>query len=176
MNRRRAQVGLSLLLGLIVAYAGFYLLVDPVRALEIRAVVGVVNTPRVTVVNGDTFQVLARHGLPFRAQVTPYCSSLIALLALSVICLFVLRGPLLRRVGALGLSVVVILLGNVLRIAASLWMGDHFGVHWLVLFHDWVGTIFALAYTMGGFFLMLSLLLPSANAQIPRAARVSDTL
>jgi hypothetical protein len=29
---------------------------------------------------------------------------------------------------------------------------------------------------MGGFFLMLFLLLPSAKAQIPRAARVSDVL
>ena len=176
MNRRRAQVGASLLAGLVVAYAGFYLLVGPVRDLEIRGVMGVLRTDRVTVVNGDTFQVLAAHGLPFRAEVTPYCSSLIALLALAVICLFVLRGPLLRRLGALGVSVLLILAGNVARIAASLWMGDHFGVHWLVLFHDWVGTLFALAYTMAGFFLMLSLLLPSATAQIQRAARVSDTL
>jgi len=39
-----------------------------------------------------------------------------------------------------------------------------------------VGTFFALAYTMAGFFLMLYLLLPSATAKVPRAARVSDVL
>ena len=176
MNRRRAQVAVSLIAGLVVAYVGFYLLVGPVRGLEVRGVMGLMHNDRITVVRGDTFQVLASHGLPFRAEVTPYCSSLIALLALTVICLFVLHGPLLRRLGALAVSVLLVLVGNVLRIAASLWMGDRFGVHWLVLFHDWVGTLFALAYTMAGFFLMLSLLLPSATAQIPRAARVSDTL
>ena len=63
-----------------------------------------------------------------------------------------------------------------LRISGSLWMGYEFGGKALVLFHDWVGTFFALAYTMAGFFLMLYLLLPSATAQIPRAARVSDVL
>ena len=176
MTGRRVRVAASLLAGLVVAYAGFYVLVGPVRGLEIRGVLGLFGNSRITVVQGDTFQVLAQRGLPFRAEVTPYCSSLIALLALAVICVFVLRGPLLRRLGALAVSALVVLAGNVLRIAASLWMGDHFGVRWLVLFHDWVGTLFALAYTMVGFFLMLSLLLPSATAQIPRAARVSDTL
>ena len=39
-----------------------------------------------------------------------------------------------------------------------------------MLFHDWIGTFFALIYTMAGFFLMLYLLLPTATAQIPRAA------
>ena len=38
------------------------------------------------------------------------------------------------------------------------------------------GRFFALAYTMAGFFLMLFLILPSAKARIPRAARVSDVL
>ena len=176
MNRRRANVALSLMLGLVVAYAGFYLLSGPVRRLEVHGVIALLGWHRVSVVQGDTFQVLASHGLPFRAEVTPYCSSLIALLALAVICLFVLHGPVLRRVGALLLSASVILLGNILRITASIWMGDRFGVHWLVLFHDWVGTLFALAYTMAGFFLMVWVLLPSATARIARAARVSDTL
>ena len=39
-----------------------------------------------------------------------------------------------------------------------------------MLFHDWVGTLFALTYTLVGFFLMLYLILPSATA---RASDVS---
>ena len=45
-----------------------------------------------------------------------------------------------------------------------------------MLFHDWVGTLFALTYTLVGFFLMLYVILPSATASIQRAARVSDVL
>jgi carbamoyl-phosphate synthase large subunit len=88
----------------------------------------------------------------------------------------VLRGNPVRRVLAFLVAAVVILTGNVLRIAASLWVGLEAGPGSLVLFHDWVGTLFALTYTLVGFFLMLYLILPSATAVIPRAARVSDVL
>ena len=65
---------------------------------------------------------------------------------------------------------------NALRISGSLWMGYEFGGDALLLFHDWVGTFFALVYTMAGFFLMLYLLLPERDHPDARAARVSDVL
>ena len=49
---------------------------------------------------------------------------------------------------------------NVLRIAASIWVGLRWGSSDLVLFHNWVGTLFALAYTLIGFLFMLYLMLP----------------
>jgi carbamoyl-phosphate synthase large subunit len=97
-------------------------------------------------------------------------------LALAAIALFILRGPAGRRVVGLLLSAGLIFACNVLRISGSVWVGLHLGSPALVLFHDWVGTLFALAYTMTGFFLLLFFLLPSATARIPRAARVSDVL
>jgi exosortase/archaeosortase family protein len=88
----------------------------------------------------------------------------------------VLSGPWPRRTVAFVCAAVVVVFCNVLRVAGSLWIGLHVGARGLVLFHDWIGTLFGIAYTMLGFFLMLFLLLPKATASIPRAARVSDVL
>jgi len=178
MNRRRRVVFSALAMGIALAFVGFYALTDVVRDLEVMAVLALMAPlgERVGVVNGHVFQVLPPVHDAFRAELTPYCSSLIAVLALAAIAIFVLHGPWPRRLFALSIAMIAILCCNVLRVTGSLWMGYRFGDQALVLFHDWAGTLFALAYTMGGFFLMLFLILPSAKAQIPRAARVSDVL
>jgi exosortase/archaeosortase family protein len=178
MNRRRVEVFSALGLGIALAFVGFYALTGPMRDLEVMAVLALMAPlgERASAVNGHVFQVLPPTHDAFRAELTPYCSSLIAVLALAAIAIFVLHGPWPRRLFALSAAVTVILCCNVLRVTGSLWMGYRFGDRALVLFHDWAGTLFGLAYTMGGFFLMLFLLLPSAKAQIPRAARVSDVL
>jgi exosortase/archaeosortase family protein len=129
-----------------------------------------------SVVNDTYFQLLPPGHVAFRAQLTPYCSALIPILALASIGFFILRGTWLRRLLAVGAAAGLVLLCNVVRISSSLWMGYEFGGNALVLFHDWIGTFFALAYTMAGFFLMLYLLLPPPTAKIPRAARLSDVL
>ena len=178
MNRRRVEVFTALGLGIALAFVGFYALTGPMRDLEVLAVLALMAPvgERAAAVNGHVFQVLPPTQEAFRAELTPYCSSLVAVLALAAIALFVLRGPWPRRLFALSTAIAVVVCCNVLRVTGSLWMGYRFGDRALVLFHDWAGTLFALVYTMGGFLLMLSLLLPSAKAQIPRAARVSDVL
>jgi carbamoyl-phosphate synthase large subunit len=98
------------------------------------------------------------------------------MLALVWIGFFILHGSWSRRLLAVGAAAGLVLACNVLRISGSLWAGYELGGGALLLFHDWIGTFFALAYTMGGFFLMLYVLLPSATAKMPRAARVSDVL
>jgi carbamoyl-phosphate synthase large subunit len=177
MIRRRNEIALALTLCIGLALAGFHWLVGPMRDVEAAAVLALLGgAGRVSVVTGHTFQVLPSDSPAFRAEITPFCSSLVSVLALGTIAFFVLRGPTLRRISAFLVAGAVVVACNVLRIAASVWFGLHYGGAGLVLFHDWVGTLFGLAYTMGGFFLMLYLLLPSATAQIPRAARVSDVL
>jgi carbamoyl-phosphate synthase large subunit len=177
VTARRWWVGLALALSLVVAFAGFHLFNDPLRDLEAGLVLLVLGGPdRLSVVGDHVFQVLPSDHDAFRATLTPYCSALIPILALAAIALCVLRGSLTRRVVAFLVAAVLVLVGNVLRIAGSLWVGESAGPGGLVLFHDWVGTLFALTYTLVGFFLMLYLILPSATARIPRAARVSDVL
>jgi exosortase/archaeosortase family protein len=177
VNAMRARVGLALLSALVLAYAGFTLLNRPIRDLEAGLVLDLLgNGSRVSIVGDHVFQVLPSDHDAFRATLTPYCSALVPLLALAAIALCVLHGPLLRRVTALSAAMVLVLLGNVLRVAGSVWVGLETGPSGLVLFHDWVGTLFAMTYTLTGFFLMLYLLLPKASLRIPRAARVSDVL
>jgi len=178
MTRRRSEVAGALALGIALAFLGFRFLSGPMRDLEVMAVLALLSPAdeRASAVDGHVFQVLPPGHEAFRAELTPYCSSLIAVLALVAIALFVLRAPWPRRLLAVSSAVVLIVSCNVLRVTGSVWMGYRFGDRALVLFHDWAGTLFALAYTMGGFFLMLFLLLPSATATIPRAARVSDVL
>jgi exosortase/archaeosortase family protein len=178
MNRRRFVVFSSLAMALLVAVGGFDLLNGPARRLEAWLVMATLRPvgSRASVVNENFFQLLPPNQVAFRAQLTPYCSSLIPILALATIGFFILHGSWRRRVVAVAAAAALVLACNVLRISGSLWMGYEFGGNALVLFHDWIGTFFALIYTMAGFFLMLYLLLPTASAQIPRAARVSDVL
>ena len=177
MTAMRMRVGLALLSAVALAYVGFALLKGPVRDLEASLVMDLLGKgSRVSVVGDHVFQVLPSDHDAFRATLTPYCSALVPLLALAAIALCVLRGPLVRRIAALGAAAALVLLGNVLRVAGSVWVGLETCPSGLVLFHDWVGTLFAMTYTLTGFFLMLYLLLPKATLRIPRAARVSDVL
>ncbi|MFL6136380.1 MAG: exosortase/archaeosortase family protein [Frankiaceae bacterium] len=178
MMRRRAEVLAAIALCVALAIVGFDLLNVPVRTWEVAVVSAVIgHGGTVSVVPHHTFQVLPAHHAPFRAHVTPFCSSLVSILALAGIGLFLLRGSLLRRVGAVAAAAALIMAGNVLRIAGSLAVGLGLGDGSLVLFHDWVGTLFGLTYTAAGFFFMLWLLLPSAkDTSLVRAARVSDVL
>ncbi|MBX6371997.1 MAG: exosortase/archaeosortase family protein [Acidothermus sp.] len=177
MIRRRVTIAALLAASLIVAFGGFLLLSEPLRHLEERLVLDVLRSGnRVTLFGDHDFQVLPPHHAAFRAQLTPFCSSLVPVLALAAIAAFVVHGHWLRRSVAWGCAAGLVVACNVLRIAGSLWVGLELGPSGLVLFHDWVGTIFGLGYTMVGFFLMLYLLLPRATTRIPRAARVSDVL
>ncbi len=177
MNRRRAIIGVSLLAAIALAFAGFFGLSGPLRDVEQRLVLLVLNAgARVQMFGDHYFQVLPHGNSAFRAQLTPFCSSLVPVLALAAIAAFVLSGPPLRRCFAFTCAATVVVFCNVLRIAGSVWIGLEVGSGGLVLFHDWIGTLFGIAYTMLGFFLMLFLLLPKATASIPRAARVSDVL
>jgi exosortase/archaeosortase family protein len=178
VSRRRWIVFTSLGLALFVAVAGFHALVDPARRLE-AALVMTVLAPmgdRASVVNDTFFQLLPPDQVAFRAQLTPYCSAIIPVLALACIGFFILHGTWSRRLLAVSTAAALVLVCNVLRISGSLWAGYSLGGDALLLFHDWIGTFFALVYTLVGFFLMLFVLLPSATEKIPRAARVSDVL
>lgn len=179
MRRRRLEVSGALLLCIAIAIGGFLTLSDALRTVEVDLVRALLRlgTDRVAVLPGHTFQVLPPSVGPFRAHVTPFCSSLVSLLAMGSIGIFVLHGPLWRRLAAFLAASVFVLVCNVIRIGGSLAVGLHYGDRSLVLFHDWVGTLFGLGYTVAGFFFMLWLLLPSAkDTNLVRAARVSDVL
>lgn len=177
MNRRRTIIGASLAGAIAVAFGGFFGVSGPLRDLEQRMVLLLLGAgARVRMYGDHYFQVLPRDNGAFRAQLTPFCSSLVPVLALAAIAVFILHGPPVRKTFAFVCAAVVVVLCNVLRVAGSIWVGLQVGARSMVLFHDWIGTLFGIGYTMLGFFLMLFLMLPKATASIPRAARVSDVL
>ena len=105
-------------------------------------------------------------GHPFQAVVTPTCSSLSSVLA--IVGLASLAPPSRRRTTAAVAAAGTVAAGTVLRIAGAVAVGTLAGRGSLVLFHDWVGSVFAFAYTLGGYIVLLSLLLPSPSTDLER--------
>jgi exosortase/archaeosortase family protein len=150
----------AILVGSIV---GFVLLQHPARVVESHAVAGLLSLAGAHgthVVLGTYVDVQpAEHGF-LLASLTPACSSLAALLAITCIAVMSGAGTRSRRFVALGIALTVIAVGNILRMAASLAVGLVAGRSVLVLFHDWVAGMFTFAYVLGGFVLFLYLVLP----------------
>jgi carbamoyl-phosphate synthase large subunit len=162
VTRIQARALWALILCISVTIVGFVALSGPVRTAEIALVLRILHfdASHLSAVRGHAIQALPKTGLAFRVQVTPYCSSLIAVLALGGIAGFILQGPLSRRMVAFAAAAALVVACNVVRIAASIWVGMRWGAGDLVLFHNWVGTLFALTYTLIGFLFMLYLMLP----------------
>jgi exosortase/archaeosortase family protein len=148
---------------LVASFAGFFLLQHPARVLESHAVAGLlalVAAHGTHVVLGTYVDVEpSGHGL-LLASLTPACSSLAAVLAITCIASVSRAGTRSRRLLALGVALSVIIAGNVLRMAAVLAVGLVAGRSVLVLFHDWVAGMFTFAYVLGGYVLFLTLVLP----------------
>jgi exosortase/archaeosortase family protein len=136
--------------------------------LESHAVAGLLSLAGAHgthVVLGTNIQVLpATHG-SLLASVTPACSSLAALLAISCLATVSAVGTRSRRLGALAVALLVIAVGNVVRMAASLAVGFLAGRSVLVLFHDWAAGMFTFAYVLGGYVLFLYIVLPNRRRQ-----------
>lgn len=108
----------------------------------------------------DSQILLSGAGQVFWVDITPSCSSLGPALALALIATVMSAGsPASDRVLAGLAGVASIVVGNLVRIGSSVVVGLLAGRVSLVLFHDWVGSTFGFAYTIGGFVLVLAILL-----------------
>lgn len=148
---------------LVFSALGFSVVQEPIRHVETMASAGLlhaVGAERAHVVLPTSIQVFPASGEAFRAVVTPSCSSAASVLALALLSTLVPRQARDRRARALIAAVTVVAVGNVIRIAGSIAIGFVAGRASLVLFHDWVGSVFTFVYTLAGFVLMLYLLLP----------------
>jgi carbamoyl-phosphate synthase large subunit len=151
--------------GFVVAASaiGFMIIQEPVRHMETMAsarLLHAVGAERAHVVLPTSIQVFPSDGQAFRAVVTPSCSSASSVLAITLLSTLVPRHVRKRRPAALLTATTVIVMGNIVRIAGSIAVGFVAGRASLVLFHDWVGSVFTFVYTLAGFVLLLYLLLP----------------
>lgn len=163
--RSRASAALIQPFAVIAAVlTAFVFLIDPFRQLEtvfaadLLHLLGVAPD-MVQVRPNAALGVYPDGGGAFLAVVTPSCSSLPSVLAVASLALFTPRQLRRRRFLALGCALLCVVAGNIVRIASSIAVGLVAGTSSLILFHDWVGSLFAFAYTLGGYLLMLFLLL-----------------
>jgi exosortase/archaeosortase family protein len=144
-------------------FGGFYLCQNFARHGEMLASIGILHAlgaHNVISAGSAGILVLPVHHEPFIAVITPSCSSLASVLAISCLAFLARSYPLRRRVVAMSAAVGSVVIGNILRIAGSIGVGLISGRSSLLLFHDWVGSIFGLAYTLFGYLIMLYILLP----------------
>jgi exosortase/archaeosortase family protein len=165
-GRRLVPVLFDLVLAVVICAVGFRYGVGFLQVHEARWVADVLGLVGVDSVSDS----LERHILVFRpdgeiilAEVTESCSSILSVLGLTALTAVVLRGRRQHAVAGLVVAVAALLALNHLRLAGSTVAGLVWGTPALVLFHDWVGTVWNLAATLGGFLLMVCITLPTAE-------------
>jgi len=159
---------------------GFAVFQTTFRALETHMAAAIVRLlgsgNRAPVLARTSIVVLPFHGAPFRAIITPSCSSLASVLALGCLVTMAPTVSRRRRLMAAAAAIGLVVFGNILRIAGSVGVGLVAGRASLVLFHDWVGGLLTFMYTVGGYLLMPYLLLPNRRAASPEAAHQTEVL
>jgi Transmembrane exosortase (Exosortase_EpsH). len=164
MNRQWAIVAVRLGLTFASVWFGFVLLITPWRHAEAGAVISSLHhlgVNRVYGSYGNKILVIPNQNRPFIAEISPSCSALAAVLAFGAVALLLFEGPVRRRMAAFAAAAGLVLVCNMIRISLSIVVGIESDAHGLVVFHDWIGTLFGLLYVLGGFTAFLFLLLPS---------------
>ena len=164
--RRRSAVLVDLVGAAAICLLGYRFGSQWLQVHEARWVVAALRLCGVS----DISDVLPAHLLVFRsggaaldAYVTPSCSAILSIVGLTALTVAVLRSRRLHAVLGLLAAVVAVVVANDVRMAASALAGLWWGENALILFHDWVGTVWNLAATLGGFLLMVCLALPAAE-------------
>ncbi|WP_029431102.1 exosortase/archaeosortase family protein [Blastococcus sp. URHD0036] len=163
-GRRLLPVAGDLVLAAAICLLGFRYLSQPMQELEARGLAQVMSW----IYPGRASDVLPGHVLLFPeggavidAVVTASCSSILSVLGLTALTAVVLRSRKLHALWGLVVAISALLVLNHLRLLLSALAGMWWGDAALVLFHDWVGTLWNLVATLAGFLLMVWLTLPS---------------
>lgn len=166
-TRRRRWSVLAELWALTIGYLVlFETLIGPMRRFELDSLAWLFRlfgVGGVTAAVGDNLLIASPGHRPILAFISPSCSSLMGILALGTLAVAVLRGRRGHTVVAYVVSAVALFVLNLGRMAASCVAGLWFGRGALLLFHDWVGTVWNFVATLLGFLLLLYLTLPSAD-------------
>ncbi|MGY1774103.1 exosortase/archaeosortase family protein [Blastococcus sp. SYSU D00813] len=163
-GRRLLPVALDLVLAAAICLVGFRYLTGPLRELEawgLAQVLALFYPGRVADLVPGHVLMFREDGVIIDAVVTASCSSILSVLGLTALTAVILRGRKLHAVGGLLFAVAVLLVLNHVRLLLSALAGMWWGDGALVLFHDWVGTLWNLAATLGGFLLMVWVTLPT---------------
>lgn len=175
MNRQRWLVWLRVAFVVVATPLLFLLFEAPFRQFELDLDVGLlhfIGMHGVPAVLGTSALVAPAGRAPFWVYLSPSCSALASILTLGCIAGVLPRRLASRRHRAVAFvaASAAVFVGNVIRIDLSILAGILAGQVALVLFHDWAGSVFGFAYTMGGFVLMLWMLLPDRSGAVSAVA------
>ena len=166
VTRRQLTVGLELLVAVAICLVGYYCGADWLKQHEATWVVAAMHL----LGQDQVSNALPGHILMFRADgellngvVTTSCSSILTVVGLTALTVAVLRNRRGHALAGLLIALVVVVAANDLRLILSTFAGLWWGEPALLLFHDWVGTVWTLAATLGGFLLMVCITLPTAE-------------
>lgn len=164
-TRRRLTVLVDLVVAAAICLAGFRWGAAWFQVHEARWVAAALHLAGVRGVSGalPAHLLVFRGGAVYTAAVTPACSSVLSVVGLVALTVSILRSRGLHAVVGLVAAVAAVVVGNDLRLAASSLAGLAWGRGALVLFHDWVGTLWNFAATLIGFLLMICLTLPAGE-------------
>jgi exosortase/archaeosortase family protein len=164
--RRRHAFVVELLVAVGICLAGYFYAAPWFRLLEAEWAVAVLHLIGIR----DVSDVLPEHILIFRGpgdtlagEITTSCSSLLTVVGLTALTVAVMRDRRMHAVLGLSVAVVAVLVANNVRLVLSALAGLWWGSPAMTLFHDWVGTIWALVATLLGFLLMVWVALPAAQ-------------
>ena len=175
MTRRDIRVLLRTTAPIVAALGLFALVHHDVAAVETRADAGALRWLGVDSVHRigvTTIRIDSPRGA-WVSVLSPSCSALGPMLALTIIASVLPSATGWWRLRAAALASGMVFAANLVRICASLALGVPLGRNDAVLFHDWVGSTFGFAYTMGGLMLMTACLLKDPGARRPPRLRSS---
>jgi carbamoyl-phosphate synthase large subunit len=166
VTRRRWAVVLDLAVAVAICVLGYFYAAPFFRRYEALGAVAVLRLFGVDdVSNAVPEQILLFRpgGEVLAGVVTTSCSALLTVVGLAALTSAVMRSRRLYAVLGLVVAVTAVLVANNVRLVFSALAGLWWGSPALTLFHDWIGTLWALAATLLGFLLMVYVALPTAH-------------
>lgn len=165
-TRRRSAVLLDLGVAVAICLLGYVYAAPFFREYEALGAVAVLRMLGV----GEVSDVVPEQILLFRpggevlaGVVTTSCSALLTVVGLASLTSAVMRSRRLYAVLGLVVATAAVLVANNVRLVLSALAGLWWGSPALTLFHDWIGTLWALVATLLGFLLMVYVALPTAH-------------
>ena len=165
-TRRRWAVLLDLGVAVGICVLGYFYAAPYFRRYEAIGAVAVMRLLGVDDVSDavpEQILIFRPGGEVLAGVVTTSCSALLTVVGLAALTSAVMRSRRLYALLGLVVATAAVLVANNVRLVLSALAGLWWGSPALTLFHDWIGTLWALAATLFGFLLMVYVALPTAH-------------
>jgi carbamoyl-phosphate synthase large subunit len=162
--RRRWVVAFELGVAAAICFVGYVFGAEWMQVHEARWVVGVLRLLGFDEMSGALpghLLMFGPDGVVLNAEVTASCSSILSVTGLTALTVTAFRGRRQHAFAGLAAAIAFLLVLNGVRLAASALAGIWWGRPAMILFHDWVGSLWNFAATFAGFLVLVAVTLPA---------------